>query len=94
MQIDKSPFFRKPFIPWYAGSTACLIKAFLMFLTAVFAIDGIKVAGQVAAYKNYFWVPLVLLVLSAGIFAVNIIRFINLFSGDSASAAPKNNGKF
>jgi len=50
---------------------------------ALFAVDGVKIAGQTEAYKDYFWIPVLLLVLSVYVFVVNLIRVIKQFPGDS-----------
>jgi len=84
MQIDKSPFFRKAIIPWYATNTACLIKTMVMFVFVLFGLDGIKVAKQMEAYNHYVWVPLLLLVLSGIVFVTNLIRLIRRYTGNSA----------
>ena len=85
MQIEKSPFFKKPFIPWHASKSACLIKMLMMLGIALFAIDGVKIARQMEAYNDYLWVPVLLLALSVYVFAVNLIRVIKQFSGDFAT---------
>ncbi|MBC2716792.1 MAG: hypothetical protein HF978_15925 [Desulfobacteraceae bacterium] len=84
MQIDKSPFFRKAIIPWYASDTACLIKAVVMLVVVLFGLDGIKVARQIDAYNDYVWVPIMLFVLSVIVFVVNLIRLIKRYTGSSA----------
>lgn len=83
MQIDKSPFFRKPFVPWYASDAACVIKALMMLGIGLFAVDGIKIARQVAAYNAYIWIPALLFTLSAVVLILNLIQIIKRFSGDS-----------
>ncbi len=84
MQIDKSTFIRKAIIPWYATDTACLIKAVVMFLFVLFGADGIKVVGQIDAYNDYVWVPMLLLLLSSAVFVTNIVRFVKRYMGSSA----------
>lgn len=84
MQIDKNPFFRKPFIPWYANDTACVIKTLTMLVIALFAVNGIKIAKQVEAYNEYTWIPVLLFTLSAVAFVLNLIQILKRFSGDSA----------
>ncbi len=84
MQIDKSPFFRKAIVPWYATDTALIIKAVVMFVFAFFGLDGIKVARQVEAYNDYIGVPVLLLVLSGIVLMINLIRIIKRYTGNSA----------
>jgi len=57
MQIDKNPFFRKSFVPWYASETVCLIKAFLSLLCLLFGIGGIKVANHMENCHGCAGVP-------------------------------------
>ena len=83
MQIDKSPSFRKPISPGYDSDSACEIKALVMFLVVLFAIDGIKVAGQINAYNDYVWVPVLLLLLSVSVFVTNLVRLVKRYGRSS-----------
>ena len=84
MQIDKNPFFRKAFLPWYSTDTACLIKSVVMVVVVLFAVEGIKVAGKVEAYGDYIWVPVLLLVMSLIVLMTNIIRLFQRYLGNRA----------
>lgn len=83
MQIDKSPFFRKAIIPWYDTDTACMITAVVMFISALFGVEGIKIAGQIETYNDYIWVPVLFFALSATVFATTIIRLVKRYTGNS-----------
>lgn len=85
MQINKSPFFRKANVPWYATDTACMIKAAVMLVFILFGIDGIKVARHHEAYADYVWIPMLFSVLSAAVLAVNLVRLIRRYTESSAS---------
>lgn len=84
MQIEKSPFFRRALIPWYATDTACLVKAAVMLVFVLFGADGIKVARQVEDYNDYVWVPVLFLVFSTLGLGINLIRLVKRFTGNSA----------
>ena len=85
MQIDKNPFFRKAFVPWYATDTACLIKAALMLLCLLFGIDGIRVARSMENCHGCVGMPLMLAGLSFVVLMMNIIRLIERYTGGKST---------
>ncbi|MGD2186799.1 MAG: hypothetical protein PVI71_11760 [Desulfobacterales bacterium] len=84
MPSNKNPVFRKAIIPWYNSATACIIVIAFMLLVLLFALAGISVANEHPAYKDYVWVPIILLVLSAGIIITTMARLIKRYSRKSA----------
>ena len=84
MPSDKSPVFRKEIIPWYNSNTAYIILILFMLLVLLFASAGISVANGYPAYEGYVWVPIVLLVLSAGIIITTMARLIKRYFRKSA----------
>ncbi|MDO9264469.1 MAG: hypothetical protein Q7U02_10925 [Desulfosalsimonadaceae bacterium] len=81
MQLDKNPFFRKAFVPWYTTDAACLIKAALMLLCLLFGIDGVKVARDMENCHGCVGIPLLLVGLSFIVLMINIIRLIERYIG-------------
>ena len=57
MQLDQSPFFRKPITPWYDSGFACWILIIFSFLVLLFAIAGIHAGVKTPAFHKYLWVP-------------------------------------
>jgi len=84
IQVDKSPSFRKTISPGYDSDSACWVMALIMLIVALFAIDGIKVAGQIDAYKDYVWVPVLLFSLSVIVFVANLVRLSKRYGRSSA----------
>jgi hypothetical protein len=83
MPLAKSPVFRKAVIPWYNSKTAYIIVIALMFLVCLFSLAGISVARKYPEYNGYVWVPISLLVMSAGIVITTTVRLINRYTDKS-----------
>jgi hypothetical protein len=84
MPFNKDPVFRKAIIPWYNSKTAYIIVIVFMLLVFLFALAGISVAREYPAYNGYVWVPIILLVLSAGIIITTMARLIKRYPRKSA----------
>jgi uncharacterized membrane protein len=83
MPSDKNPVFRKAVIPWYNSTTAYIIVIIFFLLVFLFAMVGIAVSREDPAYNGYVWVPIILLVLSAGIVITTIARLIKRYTRKS-----------
>jgi hypothetical protein len=83
MHSNKNPVFRKAVIPWYNSTTAYIIVIVFLLLVFLFAMVGISVSREDPAYNGYFWVPIILLVLSAGIVITTIARLIKRYTRKS-----------
>ena len=57
MQLDQSPFFRKPITPWYDAGVACWIIILFSFLVLTFALVGLYTGIKTPAFHKYLWVP-------------------------------------
>jgi hypothetical protein len=79
MPSNKNPVFRKAVIPWYDSKTAYIIVIVFLLLVFLFALVGVSVSGDDPAYTGYVWVPIILLVLSAGIIITTIARLIKRY---------------
>ena len=84
MPSNKNPVFRKAIIPWYNSNTAYIIVIVFMLLVLLFALAGISVVNEYPAYNGYVWVPAILIVCSAGIIIIAIIRLIKRYTRKSA----------
>ena len=80
MPANKNPVFRKAIIPWYNSTTAYIIMIIFMLLVFFFAMTGISVAKEYPEYQGYVWVPVILLVLSAGIIISATARLIKRYT--------------
>jgi hypothetical protein len=76
MLSNKIPVFRKATTPWYQAKMVYgLTIAFLLFVL-LFGLVGISVTREIEQYHDYVWVPVVLVVSSAGVMISAIIRLI------------------
>jgi hypothetical protein len=79
MLSKKEPVFRKVIIPWYHSKTAYIFVIILMLAVILFGMIGISVAGEIAEYRGYLWVPVLLAVLSAVILISATYRLIKRY---------------
>ncbi len=79
MPREKTPVFRRAIIPWYDSNRVCWIVVGFMLVTAIFSTVGLFAALEDPAYQNYFWLPLLLLLLSAGISTSTLIRMVRRY---------------
>jgi uncharacterized membrane protein len=76
MKLDQNPSFRKVLIPWYDSDLFCIIISVFMALVFGFSRVGFRVALEQEEYQGHCWVPLVLMVLSGIVLAINLIRVL------------------
>lgn len=76
MKLDQNPSFRKVLLPWYDSDLFCMIISIFMALVFGFSGVGFRVALEQDEYQGRCWVPLVLMVLSGIVLAINLIRVL------------------
>ena len=76
MRTGRAPLFRNVIVPWYDADTVCYGIIVLMAIILIFSFFGIAAAGEVPAYRGYFWVPLLLAMMSTGVLVSTIIRLV------------------
>jgi membrane protein required for beta-lactamase induction len=79
MTREKNPVFRRAIIPWYDSDRVCWIVVGLMIAIAIFSAAGILAALEDPRFHNYFWLPLLLLLLSAGIAVSTLMRMMRRY---------------
>ncbi len=79
MPREKNPVFRRAIIPWYDSDRVCWIVVGLMTAMAIFSTVGIFTALEDPRYHNFFWLPLLLLLLSTGIATSTLIRVLRRY---------------
>jgi uncharacterized membrane protein len=79
MPFKKDPVFRKAVIPWYRSSKIYVFAIFFMLLVFLFGIAGISVAQEIEAYRNYIWVPSLLVAMSAFMIVTTTYRLIKRY---------------
>ena len=80
MPSEKSPFFRKPVIPWYQSKTAYSVTIIIMLVVFLVGLAGISVSREIDEYNGYLWIPAVLVILSVCLMITNIIRLIRRYT--------------
>jgi len=80
MRLDQNPMFRKVIVPWYDSETACFIVIALMALVFMFGFAGASVVLENAAYQEYIWVPVLLMVMSGWVIVSTTIRLIKRYA--------------
>ena len=76
MPDDSSPVFRKAITPWYQSKLSYVIFIIVMLAIFLFGIAGLGVAREVAAYRGFAWIPILLMVLSGALAITAAIRLI------------------
>jgi hypothetical protein len=76
MKLDQNPSFRRVLLPWYDSDLFCIIISIFMALVFGFSGVGFRVALEQDEYQGHCWVPLVLMVLSGIVLAINLIRVL------------------
>jgi hypothetical protein len=79
MPREKTPVFRRAIIPWYDSDRVCWMVFGFTTVTAVFSAVGFFAALEEPAYQNYFWLPLLLLLLSAGVATSTVVRMFRRY---------------
>ena len=74
MRYDEKPIYRRLIVPWYDSVTACLLVVLLMALVFLFSLSGISVAGESVEHRAKIWLPVVLLIMSAGVIVSTTVR--------------------
>lgn len=80
MPDHDNPFFRKAITPWYQSKLAYMIIIVVMLGFFLFGIAGLGVAREIAAYRSYAWVPILLMVLSGALVVTTAIRLIQSYT--------------
>lgn len=79
MRYDEKPVYRKLIVPWYDTKTACLIVIVFMLMVFLFGLVGVSVAGESTEQYAKIWLPILLIVISAGIIISTGIRLAKRF---------------
>jgi uncharacterized membrane protein len=77
---DGGPVFRKPITPWYHSRLTYVAVILTMLTTFFFGMAGVRAAREVAAYHDYLWVPVLLMILSGAVAVTVTIRLIHSYA--------------
>jgi hypothetical protein len=76
MRIHANPVHRKAIIPWYDSTRVCIGMMAAMAIVIVFGVIGIAAAWNHAQFRRHLWLPMVLVLLGAGVFISIAVRLI------------------
>ena len=79
MRMDQSPFFRKIIVPWYDSDTACYIVIACMAIIIFFGFTGILAAREDSVTQSRILIPVLLIVLGAGVILSTLIRLLKRY---------------
>jgi hypothetical protein len=79
MSREKTPVFRRAIVPWYDSDRVCWLVVGFTTATAVFGAVGFFTALEEPAFQNYFWLPLLLLLLSTGVAVSTVVRMFRRY---------------
>ncbi len=88
MRLDQNPLFRKVIVPWYDTEKACYTVIVFMLLVFLFGIAGILEASEKTEYNEYIWVPVLMVVMSAGVIVSIAIRLIKKYTHQFSKQRP------
>lgn len=80
MRLDKNPVYRKVIVPWYDSEAACFIMIILMGFVFLFGLAGVLATRETVEYREYIWVPVFLMVMSAGVIVSTAIRLAKRYA--------------
>ncbi len=89
MPLDQNPLFRKVIVPWYDTEKVCYTVIGFMSLVFLFGIAGILEAVEKTEYNEYIWVPVLMVVMSAGVIVSIAIRLIKRYFYWFSKQGPK-----
>ena len=76
MRLDPNPVFRKVIIPRHDSETLCYAVIVFMLFVVAFGIAGIYTALSIFEYREYVWVPVMLVLMSGGVMLSITIRLV------------------
>ena len=79
MRMDQNPFFRKIIVPWYDSDTACYIVIVCMAVIIFFGFTGVFAARETYDTPSRIWIPVLLIVLGAGVILSTLIRLLKRY---------------
>ena len=77
MLLDPKPVYRRVIVPWYDSEIACFATLLFAGLVIFFGYFGIQVAYDIPDYRQYLWIPGLLLAMGLVVFTSVAIRLIN-----------------
>ncbi len=76
MVSNKISISRKTAKPWYQSKIVYAVTIVFMLAVLLFGLVGISVTREIEQYRDYAWVPIILILLSAGVMIGAIIRLV------------------
>ncbi|MFC1886699.1 hypothetical protein ACFLZM_06560 [Thermodesulfobacteriota bacterium] len=79
MRLEEKPMFKKPIVPWHETERACFFLIIVMFLFFLIGFFGTSVSLEETDYREFVWMPILLMVLSGIVIISTSIRLIKRY---------------
>jgi hypothetical protein len=79
MLLDPKPVYRRVIVPWYDSEIVCFATLLFAGLVLIIGYFGIHVAYDTPAYRQYLWIPGLLIAMGLAVFISVAIRLINRY---------------
>ena len=73
------PLFRNLIIPWYDSDALCYLMILAMTIVLLFGIAGIYVSQSNPSFKDYIWMPILVILLSGAVICSTVVRLIKRY---------------
>ncbi|MCF8037073.1 MAG: hypothetical protein K9K62_09395 [Desulfobacteraceae bacterium] len=85
MQINKTHLFRSEAPPWYRSTPILLLAALVLAALIGLGAIGVQVAIRQPVYRDFMWVPLLLVFCSGYLFIAVCLRLARRWSSGAGS---------
>ena len=79
MLLDPKPVYRRLIFPWYDSEIVCFATLLFAGFVVFFGFFGIHAAYETQAYRQYIWIPGLLIAMGLVVFVSIVIRLINRY---------------
>lgn len=76
MQVSKNPWFRREEPPWYRKALVYLFVFLVLPVVIFLGVVGIDVAAGEKQYREYLWLPGLLVFCAVLLFSAAVLRLI------------------
>jgi hypothetical protein len=80
MRLEPKPTYRRIIVPWYDSDKACWGVLGFALAVLLFALAGLIEAFSWPSYHAYFWLPLLLVLLSSWVFFSILLRLVRRYT--------------
>jgi hypothetical protein len=77
MLLDPKPVYRKVILPWYDSDIVCFATLLFAGFVLFFGFCGIQAAYETVAYRDYVWIPGLMIAMDLVVYVSIAFRLIN-----------------